>query len=126
MAEVSAWRAYIAVVRPLVALSVAAAVGAVVVLAVRGEGAPPERETGVARPVSLLAVDGDGAERRLVRVDPVSLRPIGGPTARLTAVAASRTVPLPAPVEGWAMSPGGSELAAVTDRGAAVRLFDVA
>jgi hypothetical protein len=111
-------------VRPLLALSVLV-VGVFVVVAVRGEGPPPERGATAAPPTSLLAVDGGGRERRLLRVDPVSLRPIGGPTARLTAASASRRVRLAAPVEGWARSPSGSELAAVTDRGTVVRLFDV-
>jgi hypothetical protein len=62
----------------------------------------------------LLGVSNDGGTRWLVRVAPVSLRPLAG-----------RRVRLGVPLEAWALSRGGSRLAAVSDRSSLLHLIDV-
>src|SRR5918999_1718193 len=71
----------------------------------RGSAAPP---------AVLLGVSNDGGTRWLVRVAPVSLRPLAG-----------RRVRLGVPLEAWGLSRGGSRLAAVSDRSSLLHLFDV-
>jgi hypothetical protein len=66
------------------------------------------------RPAVLLGVAHEDGVRKLVRVAPVSLRPLPGRRLRLRR-----------PLEAWALSPDGRRLAAVTDRGSALQLIDV-
>jgi hypothetical protein len=65
-------------------------------------------------PALLLGVRNDGGTRSLVRIAPVSLRPLPG-----------RRLRLEAPLKAWALSPGGSRLAAVSDRASRLHLIDV-
>ena len=67
-----------------------------------------------APPALLLGVSNDGGTRSLARIAPVSLRPLPG-----------RRMRLEAPLEAWALSPGGSRLAAVSDRASLLHLIDV-
>jgi hypothetical protein len=72
-----------------------------------------DRRSSALRPVAaepLLAVTDGG---RLVRLDPLALRPLPGRGTRIGA-----------PAEGWARAPEGSRLAIATDRGSQVRFFD--
>jgi hypothetical protein len=62
----------------------------------------------------LLGVTNDDGAQWLVRVAPVSLRPLPG-----------RRLRLDVPLEAWAPSPGGSRLAAVSDRASVLHLIDV-
>jgi hypothetical protein len=106
-------RAYSSGVEPRHALAAAALASAVVLAALAREDAA--REGGpTAPPGSLLGVTDDGGARRLVRVAPFTLRPLPG-----------RRLRLEAPLEAWALSPGGSRLAAVTGRASVLRLIDV-
>jgi hypothetical protein len=100
-------------VRPRYAFAAIALASAVVLAARAGLDATPERGS-AAPPAHLLGVTGDGGARWLVRVDPLSLRPLPG-----------RRVRLRAPLEAWALSPGGSRLAAVGDRASVLHLIDV-
>ena len=98
---------------PRHALAAVALASAVVLAAFAHEDAG--REGGpAALPASLLGVTDDGGARRLARVAPVTLRPLAG-----------RRLHLKAPLEAWALSPGGSRLAAVTGRASVLRLIDV-
>jgi hypothetical protein len=65
------------------------------------------------RPPSLLAIADDGADRRLLRLDSSSLRPL------------PRSVRLDEPAEGWAWDPDGSRAAVVTAGAAALLLLDL-
>lgn len=65
------------------------------------------------RPPSLLAIADDGGDRRLLRLDSSSLRPL------------PRSVRLDEPAEGWAWDPDGSRAAVVTAGAAALRLLDL-
>src|SRR5918997_6140608 len=87
------------------AIALASAIG----LAARAgvEGTPE----GPAPPALLLGVS---EERRLVRVDPVSLRELPG-----------RGLPLSAPLDAWALSPDGSRLAGASERTPMLHLMDV-
>jgi hypothetical protein len=67
-----------------------------------------------APPAVLVAVSHDGGARWLVRVAPVSLRPLPG-----------RRLRLEAPLEAWALSPDNRLLAGVGDRARVLRLIDV-
>jgi hypothetical protein len=62
----------------------------------------------------LLGVAHDDGARWLVRVAPISLRPLPG-----------RRLPLRTPLEAWASSPDDRRLAAVTDRASELHLVDV-
>jgi hypothetical protein len=64
--------------------------------------------------VVVLGVIHDRGARWLVRVAPVSLRPLPGPRLRLRA-----------PLEAWGLSPDERLLAAVSDRARVLRLIDV-
>ena len=64
-------------------------------------------------PPSLLAVADNGGDRRLLRLDTSSLRPL------------PRSVRLDEPAEGWAWDPDGSRAAVVTAGAAALRLLDL-
>ena len=87
---------------------------AVVALAARaGLDTTPEHGR-AAPPAPLLGVSNDGGIRSLARVAPVSLRPLPG-----------RRMRLEAPLEASALSPGGSRLAAVSDRASLLHLIDV-
>jgi hypothetical protein len=77
-------------------------------------GLNPAPEGGPAAPAVLLGVTDDGGTRWLVRVAPVSLRPLPGRRMRLAA-----------PLEAWALSPGGLRLAAVSQRASVLQLVDV-
>ena len=80
-------------------------------------GAGLEMTTGddpTARPAALLGVAHDDGVHRVVRVAPVSLRPLRG-----------RTLRLPGPLAAWARSPDDRRLAAVTDRASVLQLIDV-
>jgi hypothetical protein len=96
-------------VRPRYAFAAIALASAVVLVARAGVDTTPE-----GGPVRLLAVTNDGGTHRLVRVAPASLRPLPG-----------RRVRLGAPLEVWAASPGGSRLAAVSDRASLLHVIDV-
>lgn len=92
----------------------AIALVSVVGLAARaGLDTPPEHGP-AAPPALLLGVSNDGGTRSLARIAPVSLRPLPG-----------RRLRVEAPLKGWARSPGGSRLAAVSDRGSLLHLIDV-
>ena len=65
------------------------------------------------RPVLLLGVADDDGRRELVRVSPVSLRPLP-----------SRRMRMQGPLRAWALSPDDRWLAAVTGRGSVLRLID--
>jgi hypothetical protein len=67
-----------------------------------------------APPAVLLGVAHEDGARWLVRVAPVSLRPLPG-----------RRLRLQAPFEAWVLSPGDRRLAAVTDRASVLQLIDV-
>jgi len=100
-------------VRPRYAF-VAVALASAVALAARA-GLDATRESGSpAPPAVLLGVTSDGGARWLVRVGPVSLRPLPG-----------RRMRLGRPLEAWALSPGGSRLAAVSDRASVLHVIDV-
>jgi hypothetical protein len=80
-------------------------------------GAGLEMTTGggpAARPAVLLGVARDDGVHRLVRVAPMSLRPLPG-----------RRLRLQGPLEAWALSPDDRRLAAVTDRASVLQLIDV-
>jgi hypothetical protein len=80
-------------------------------------GAGLEMTTGggpAARPAVLLDVAHDDGVHKLVRVAPVSLRPLPG-----------RRLRLHGPLEAWALSPDDRRLAAVTDRASVLQLIDV-
>jgi hypothetical protein len=66
------------------------------------------------RPAVLLGVAHDAGGSKLVRVAPVSLRPLPG-----------RRLRLQKPVEAWALSPDDRRLAAVTDRASVLQLIEV-
>jgi hypothetical protein len=66
------------------------------------------------RPAVLLGVAHEAGVHKLVRVAPLSLRPLPG-----------RGLPLQGPPAAWALSPDDRRLAAVTDRGSALELIDV-
>jgi len=92
----------------------AIALASVVALAARaGLDTTPEHGP-AAPPALLLGVSNDGGTRSLARIAPVSLRPLPG-----------RRMRLGAPLEAWALSPGGSRLAAVSDRASVLHLVDV-
>ena len=92
----------------------AIALAFVVALAARaGLDTTPEHRP-AAPPALLLGVSNDGGTRSLARIAPVSLRPLPG-----------RRMHLGAPLEAWALSPGGSRLAAVSDRASLLHLIDV-
>ena len=92
----------------------AIALASVVGLAARA-GLETTPEHGPAAPRALpLGVSNDGGTRSLARVAPVSLRPLPG-----------RRMRLEAPLEAWALSPGGSRLAAVSNRASLLHLIDV-
>ncbi len=92
----------------------AIALASAVALAARaGLDAAPESGP-AAPPALLLGVTSDGGARWLVRLDPVSLRPLPGRRMRVRA-----------PFDAWAQSPGGSRLAAVSDRASLLHLIDV-
>jgi hypothetical protein len=100
-------------VRPRYAFA-AIALASVVGLAARA-GLDTTPEHGPAGPPALLlGVSNDGGTRSLARIAPVSLRPLPG-----------RRMRLEAPLEAWALSPGGSRLAAVSDRASLLHLIDV-
>jgi hypothetical protein len=99
-------------VRPRHAFAAIALVSAVAVAARAGVDATPEGEP-AARPAALLGVSDDGGARWLMRVHPVSLRPLPGRRLRLRS-----------PLEAWALSPGGSRLA-IGDRASVLHLIDV-
>jgi hypothetical protein len=88
------------------ACGVALAVGAYVYTKPGGVPAAP--------PAVLLGVARDGGVSWLVRVAPVSLRPLPG-----------RRLRLQSPLEAWALSPDGRRLAVVGDRASELRLIDV-
>lgn len=92
----------------LAAIALASAVLLAALFATAREGGP------AAMPAPLLGVAHDGGARWLVRVAPVSLLPLPGHRLRLEA-----------PLEAWALSPGGLRLAALTDRASVLRLMDV-
>jgi hypothetical protein len=96
-------------VRPRYAFAAIALASAVALVARAGVDTTPD-----GGPARLLGVTNDGGTRWLVRVAPASLRPLPG-----------RRVRLGVPPEAWAPSPGGSRLAAVSDRGALLHLIDV-
>jgi hypothetical protein len=100
-------------VGPRHALAAVALASAVALAAFAQEDAAREGEP-TALPGSLLGVTDDGGASRLARVAPVTLRPLPG-----------RRPHLKGPLEAWALSPGGSRLAAVTDRASVLRLIDV-
>jgi hypothetical protein len=100
-------------VRPRYAFAAIALASAVALAARAGLDTAAERGP-AAPPALLLGVSNDGGTRWLVRVAPVSLRPLAG-----------RRVRLGAPLEAWALSRGGSRLAAVSDRASLLRLIDV-
>jgi hypothetical protein len=100
-------------VRPRHALVLIALASAIAVAIFAREDTGPEGEP-AAPPAPLLGVSEDGGARWLVRVAPVTLRPLPG-----------RRLRLGAPLEAWALSPGGSRLAAVTDRASELQLIDV-
>jgi WD40-like Beta Propeller Repeat len=80
-------------------------------------GAGVEMRTGAgrpARPAVLLGVAHDDGVPKLVRVAPVSLRPLPGPRLRLQG-----------PLGAWALSPDGRRLAAVSDRASVLQLIEV-
>jgi hypothetical protein len=92
----------------------AIALASVVGLAARaGLDTTPEHGR-AAPPALLLGVTNDGGTRSLARIAPVSLRALPG-----------RQMRLGAPLEAWALSPGGSRLAAVSDRASLLHLIDV-
>ena len=92
----------------------AIALAAAVALAARA-GVDPTPEPGPAAPPDLLlGVSNDGGARSLAKIAPVSLRPLPG-----------RRMRLGASLEAWAPSPGGSRLAAVSDRASSLHLIDV-
>jgi hypothetical protein len=66
------------------------------------------------RPAVLLGVAHDAGGSKLVRVAPVSLRPLPG-----------RRLRLQGPLEAWALSPDDRRLAAVTDRASVLQLIEV-
>jgi hypothetical protein len=68
-----------------------------------------------ARPAVVLGVAYEDGARKLVRVAPMSLRPLPGRRLRLRR-----------PLEAWALSPDDRRLAAVSHRGSVLRLIDVA
>jgi hypothetical protein len=100
-------------VRPRYAFAAIALASAAALAARAGLDATPESGP-AAPPALLLGVTSDGGARWLVRVGPVSLRALPG-----------RRVRLGAPVNAWALSPGGSRLAAVSDRASLLHLIDV-
>jgi hypothetical protein len=100
-------------VRPRSAFATIALVAVVVLVARAGLDTTPERPP-AAPPALLLGVSNDGGTRSLARIAPVSLRPLPG-----------RRIRLRAPLEGWALSPGGSRLAAVSERASLLHLIDV-
>jgi hypothetical protein len=104
-------RAYSFGVRPRYAFAAIALASAVVLAA--GLDTTPEHRP-AAPPARLLGVTNEGGTRWLARVAPVSLRPLPGRRRRVGA-----------PLEAWALSPGGSRLAAVSDRGSLLHLIDV-
>jgi hypothetical protein len=71
-------------------------------------------ERAAAPPAVLLGVAGEGSERWLTRMAPVSLRPLDGRRMRLRA-----------PLEAWALSPDDKRLAVVTERATELRFVDV-
>jgi hypothetical protein len=95
-------------VRPRYAFAAIALASVVVLVARAGVDTTP-----AGGPARLLGVTNDGGKHRLVQLAPASLRPLPGPRVRLGAP------------EAWALSPGGSRLAAVSDRGSLLRLIDV-
>jgi hypothetical protein len=100
-------------VRPRYAFAVIALASVVALAARVGLDATPEHGP-AAPPALLLGVSDDRGARSLARIAPVSLRPLPG-----------RRVRLAAPLEAWALSPGGSRLAAVSDRPSLLHLIDV-
>ena len=92
----------------------AIALASVVVLAARAGVDPTPEPAPAAPPGLLLGVSNDGGTRSLTRVGPVSLRPLPG-----------RRMGLEAPLDAWALSPGGSRLATVSDRASVLHLIDV-
>jgi hypothetical protein len=100
-------------VRPRYAFA-AIALASVVALAARaGVDTTPEPEP-AAPPALLLGVSNDCGTPSLARIAPVSLRPLPG-----------RRMRLGAPLEAWALSPGGSRLAAVSGRASSLHLIGV-
>jgi hypothetical protein len=65
------------------------------------------------RPPPLLAIADDGGDRRLLRLDPSSLRPL------------PRSVRLDEPAQGWAWDPDRRRAVVVTAGAAALRLLDL-
>jgi len=100
-------------VRPRHALAAIALASAVLLAALAREDTAPEGGPAASR-APLLGVAHDGGSRWLVRVAPVSLLPLPG-----------RRLRLEAPLEAWALSPGGLRLAAVTDRASVLHFIDV-
>jgi hypothetical protein len=92
----------------------AIALASVVGLAARA-GLDTTPEHGPAGPPALLlGISNDGGTPSLARIAPVSLRPLPG-----------RRLRLEAPLKAWALSPGGSRLAAVSDRASLLHLIHV-
>jgi hypothetical protein len=92
------------------AIALASVVG---VAARAGLDTTPERGP-AGPPALLLGLSNDGGTSSIARIAPVSLRPLPG-----------RRVRLEAPLKGWALSPGGSRLAAVSNRASLLHLIDV-
>jgi hypothetical protein len=104
-------------VRPRYAFAAIALASVVGLTARAGLDTTPEHgpaAPSAAPPALLLGVSNDGGTRSLARIAPVSLRPLPG-----------RRMRLEAPLEAWALSPGGSRLAAVSDRASLLHLIDV-
>jgi hypothetical protein len=100
-------------VRPRYAFAAIALVCGVALATAAGLETTPGGDQ-AARPAVLLGVAHDDGVHKLVRVAPVSLRPLPG-----------RGLRLQEPPEAWALSPDDRRLAAVTDRASVLQLIEV-